>query len=219
MKTEKNFEKEVKQNRKKLFYKLYFIPWALLTITLFVSILYLWVENERLQKVNFNLGTKNQAKQIIVRWPEESKSFKESEKIESEEGSGEDEIISRVRKTPFDKSDSNSLLELYILKRQLDNEGIGVRTFRDDSKIQEDFAMIRSYGFTRENYRYAEELGVRVEVQLIKELENILEKELDAWDEIFVSESKKDILGRELKYKINEGVLNEFRVYWQINKK
>jgi len=260
MRTDESVIKEVKSNRKKLFYKLYFIPWILLTVCLFVSIFYLWFENERLQEVNFRLVKKIQAQQIIVSWPQNYKNEVTDKNDEIEEESKESEEsfeVSEVEKNDFEKERdaaqrrgyiedsevskfeetensevskfagnevsevsevSEELLELHILKRRFDNEGIRVRSYRDSVEIREDFGDIRTWGYNRENYIYAEEFGIRMEVQLIKSLEDILEKEIGAWDEIFISKNKRDIFERELKYKINENVLNQFRVYWEINK-
>jgi hypothetical protein len=111
--------------------------------------------------------------------------------------------------------DNPELLELHMLKKQLDNEEIGIRS---SNKIREDFGTIRTQGFSRENYAYAQELGVRVEVQIIKEIEIILEKIIDEYDNIFISENNRDLFQRELKYKLNEGILDQFRVYWELNK-
>ena len=91
MRTDESVIKEVKSNRKKLFYKLYFIPWILLTVCLFVSIFYLWFENERLQEVNFRLVKKIQAQQIIVSWPQNYKNEVTDKNDEIEEESKESE--------------------------------------------------------------------------------------------------------------------------------
>lgn len=237
MKTDKKYEQDIKTSRRKLFYVLYTLPWLLLVSLLVGIIVFQYTQNDLLRKRNNYLSERNEhlrknmsvvlplhPRNDVARNVEQPRSLEleEIERSEQSGGSGDSEEF--VEPITFETNEPNipqtindELIELYLLRKQLDNIDNNHRSERNWEDIRRDFSMIRRKGFTQENYNYAEQMGIRLEVQLIRRIEATLDKVFLRNNIDFENEAAYKELMRELKYEINSVILNNFRVFWNLN--
>lgn len=222
MKTEQYYSKAMRTNRRKLFYRLYTIPWTILTIVLLSIIFYMNASNVKLKTEVIKLEQRNselsqKSRGIII--PFDNPAAKISKEAEKAEESEKPIIDSGVRKldTLDTEEERVQLSELYYLSEILNTNVSRKRSWED---ITLDFKNIRDWGFTEDNYNYAQGMGVRIEVELIKKIGLIIKSNGNEWESNIDPGKEKDWerYERNLTYEINESILNSFRIFWESNK-